>query len=175
MFQKIFCYKKDDIKKSSESQSIYFKSKLHKYESTKNGLIHLAGFLGSLNKLKITSKYLSLREIVFFKKNAKRIFYEKKRGKADFEFKSAHNIGNRRAPAFRAQTVKITDKTSILLCCSNSFLKSCTVHQIYGDMNLENFGTPRTINHCYYLSENNFLKEKDKLKHTHWINLKPKK
>ena len=40
-------------------------------------------------------------------------------------------------------------------------------------MNMKNCGTLWTIDHCYPLSESNSLNEKDKLKQTHRIILRP--
>ena len=60
-------------------------------------------------------------------------------------------------------------KISNLLGCSNSFFEKWIIHQLYGDKNIENFGSVWTIDHTSPLSKTNLLNEKDMLKITHWI------
>ena len=80
---------------------------------------------------------------------------------------------NRLYKAYKAQNVKKTNKTFDLLGCSHSFFKSCIIHQLYGKMTLENYGSVWQIDHCLAVASFNVLDENDMKKCFNWVNLRP--
>ena len=65
----------------------------------------------------------------------------KNRMKTDLSFKLARNLRSRTSKAFKAQNVRKTNKTFDLLGCSHSFFKNWIIHQLYGIMTIENYGS----------------------------------
>ena len=61
--------------------------------------------------------------------------------KTDLNFKLASYMRNRLYNAYKAPNVMRTSKTFDLLGCSRSFFKSWIIHQLYGRMTLENYGS----------------------------------
>ena len=88
-------------------------------------------------------------------------------------FKLAHNIRVRTNKAFKSQNVGKTNKTIDLLGCSHSFFKSWIIHQLYGDMSFDNYGSVWQIDHCLPKTSFNLLDENDMKKCFNWINLRP--
>ena len=80
---------------------------------------------------------------------------------------------NRLYKAYKAQNVRKTNKTFDLLGCSLSFLKSWIIHQLYGNMTVESYGTVWQIDHCLAIASFNLLDENDMKKCFNWINLRP--
>ena len=99
--------------------------------------------------------------------------YQKKRRDSDLNFKLAHNIRVRTNKAFKSQNVRKTNKTFDLLGCSHSFFKSWIIHQLYGNMTVENYGTVWQIDHCLAVASFNLLDEIDMKKCFNWVNLRP--
>ena len=66
-----------------------------------------------------------------------------------------------------------TRKTFNLLGCSHSFFKSWIIHQLYGIITIENYGSVWQIDHCLAIASINMLDEKDMKKCFNWINLRP--
>ena len=63
---------------------------------------------------------------------------ERQKIKTDFNFKLICNIRTRTNKAFKSQNIKKNTKTIDLIGCSNSFLRNGIIHQLYGNMSLEN-------------------------------------
>ena len=99
--------------------------------------------------------------------------YEKNKRKADLHDKIACNLRSRTNKAFKSQTVRKTNKTFDLLGCSQSFFKRSIIHQLYGNMTLENYGSVWQFDHCLPIVSFNFLDENDVKKCFDWLNLKP--
>ena len=57
-----------------------------------------------------------------------------------------------------------------LIGCSNSFSRKWIVHQLYGEITLENYGKIWCLDHCYPLSKTNLSNENDMYKSRNWIN-----
>ena len=93
--------------------------------------------------------------------------------KTDLKFKLASYMRNRPYKAFKAQNVRKTNKTFDLLGCSHSFFKCWILHQLYGNMTLENCGSVWQIDHCLAIASFNLLDEKEMKKCSNWINLRP--
>ena len=53
------------------------------------------------------------------------------------------------------------------------FLRKWIIHQLYGEMTLENYGKIWCLDHCRPLSKTNLSNENDMYKSTNWINLRP--
>ena len=99
--------------------------------------------------------------------------YEKNRKEADLEFKLASNLRWRTSSAFKSQKVWKTNKTFDLLGCFHSFFKSWIIHQFYGNMTVEDYGSVCQIDHCLSITSFNQLDEIDLMKCFNWINLRP--
>ena len=56
----------------------------------------------------------------------------------DLNFKSVCNLRSRTSSAFKSQNVRKTNKTFDLLGCSHSFFQRWIIHQLYGNMTIEN-------------------------------------
>ena len=104
---------------------------------------------------------------------AKINIYEKNRRKTDSNFKFACNLRSLTDKAFKSQNVRKTNKTYDLLGCSHSFLQRWFIHQLYGNMSLENYGSVWQIDHCLPIASFNLLDENDMKKRFNWINLRP--
>ena len=83
------------------------------------------------------------------------------------------NIRTRTNKAFRSQNIKKTIEIFDLIGCSQSFFKRWILHQLYGDMTEDKYGSVWTIDHCYRLSKTNLSNVIEMNKSTHWINLRP--
>ena len=59
---------------------------------------------------------------------------------SDLNFKLASYMRNRPYKAYKARKVRKTNKTFDLLGCSRSLFKNWIIHQLYGNMTLENYG-----------------------------------
>ena len=91
----------------------------------------------------------------------------------DLNFKLTSYMRNRLCKAYKAQNVRKTNKTFDLLGCSHSFSKNWIVHQLYGNMTLENYGSVWQIDHCLAVASFNLLDENDMKKCFSWVNLRP--
>ena len=99
--------------------------------------------------------------------------YIRKRTDSDLDFELACNLRNRLYKAYQAQNVMKTNKTFVLLGCSHSFFQRWIIHQLYGNMTIENYGSVWQINHCLAIASFNLLDEKEMKKCFNWINLRP--
>ena len=103
----------------------------------------------------------------------RRSILDKERRKTDLNFKLVCNLRSRTSKAFKAQNVGKTNKTFDLLGCSCSFFKRWIIHQLYGNMTLENYGSVCQIDHCLAITSFNLLDENDMKKCLDGINLRP--
>ena len=87
--------------------------------------------------------------------------------------KLAHNIRVRTNKAFKSQNVRKTNKTFDLLGCSHSFCKDWIIHELYGNLTVENYGTVWQIDHCLAVTYFNLLDKNDMKKCFNWVNLRP--
>ena len=69
--------------------------------------------------------------------------------------------------AFKSQNVRKTNKTFDL------FFQRWIIHQPYGNMTIENYGSVWQIDHCLPIASFNLLDENDMKKCFDWINLRP--
>ena len=99
--------------------------------------------------------------------------YIKNKMKTDLQFKIARYMRNWLYKVYKAQKVRKTNKTFDLFGCSHSFFKSWIIHQSYGNMTLEKYGSVWQIDHCLAIASFNILDEKEMKKCFFWINLRP--
>ena len=99
--------------------------------------------------------------------------YIKNRMKSDLNFKLVRYMRSRLYKAYKTQNVRKTDKTFDLLGCSHSFFKNWIIHQLYGNMTIENYGSVWQIDHCLPIASFNLLDETDIKKCFGWVNLRP--
>ena len=97
----------------------------------------------------------------------------RKRRESDTNFKLVCNIRTRTNKAFIAQKIKKTNKPIDLLGCSPEFFRRWIVHQLYGDMTIENYGSTLQIDHCLSIASCNLSDENDMKKCFNWVNLRP--
>ena len=93
--------------------------------------------------------------------------YERLKRKNDPIFNLFCNIRHRTKYAFKSQTI---EKINDLIGCSNYFFRKWIIHQLYGDMTIENYGKIWCLDHCYPLSK---IKENELNKYTNWVNIRP--
>ena len=93
--------------------------------------------------------------------------YERQKRKNDPNFNLLCKIRQRTKYAFKSQTI---EKINDLIGCSNYFFRKWIIHQLYGDMTIENYGKIWCLDHCYPLSKiiQNVLN-----KYTNWVNIRP--
>ena len=99
--------------------------------------------------------------------------YERQKIKTDFNFKLICNIKTRINKAFKSQIIEKTKKTIDLGERSQPFFKRRILHQLYGNMTEENYGSVWTSDLFYPLSKNNLSIENGMSKSTYWVNLRP--
>ena len=73
--------------------------------------------------------------------------------------------------AFKYQNVRKTNKTFDLLGCSHSVFERCIIHQLYGELTLENYGKSWCLDHCLPIASFNLLDKNDMTKCFIWTNL----
>ena len=89
----------------------------------------------------------------------------------NLDFKLASYMRIRLYKAYEVQNVRKTKKTFDSLGCSDSFFKNWIIHQLYGNLTSENYGSVWQIDNClpvafFSLSDENAMK-----KCFYWINL----
>ena len=99
--------------------------------------------------------------------------YNRNRKESKLNFILVCNLRSRTHQAFKSQTVRKMNKTFDLLGCSHSFFKNWIVHELYGNMTLENYGSVWQIDHCLPIASFNLLDENERKKCLNWIDLRP--
>ena len=97
----------------------------------------------------------------------------KSRRDSDLNYKLACNLRSRTNKAFKSQNVRKINKTFDLPGCSHSFFQRWIIHQLCGNMTIENYGLLWQIDHCLPIASFNLLDEIDMKKCFNWINLRP--
>ena len=146
------------LKKCCRCENILLKSNFHKDNKRRDGVQGIC-----INCFK---HYHNNRK-------ERRSILGKERRKRDLNFKLISNIGVRTNKAFKSQNVRKTNKTVDLLGCSNSFFQRWIIHQLYGNMTIENYGSVWQIDHCLPIASFNTLDEIDMKKCFNWVNLRP--
>ena len=147
-----------ELKRCSMCRILCLKFNFYKDNKTKDGVQRIC--------IICTKQYHNNRK-------ERRNAHERQKRKTDFNFKLICNLRTRTNKAFKSQNIKKNFKKIHLLGCSNSFLRKWIIHQIYGNMSIENFGKNWCLDHCYPLSNTNIPNENDMYKSKSWINLRP--
>ena len=156
----------DELKRCSKCNMVYLKSNFYK-DRTKND-----GYRPSC--IQCTNQYyydnrnriLDYQKIYSKNNRSKINAYERQKRKNDCNFKLHCSIREKTNRAFKS----LNNKMNTLIGCSQSFFKRWILHQLYGDMTLENYGKIWCLDHCYPLSK---IKEDELNKYTNWINIRP--
>ena len=108
---------------------------------------------------------------IYNKNNRSKInAYERLKRRTDFNFNLFCNIRQRTKYAFKSQNIM---KPINLSGCSNPFFRKWIIHQLYGNMSLENYGKIWNLDHCLPLSKINLSNENELNKYTNWVNFRP--
>ena len=170
-------YDYDLVKKCRVCKNILLKSNFNKNKKSKDGLQSQCKFcVKDYNKNyynKNRDSELERRKKYNSQNRAKINKYVKDKMKTDLNFKLASYMRNRLYKAYKAQSVRKTNKKFDLLGCSHSFFKNWIIRQLYGSMTLENYGSVWQIDHCLSVASFNLLDENDVKKCLNWINLRP--
>ena len=155
----------DLVKKCSKCGIVKLKSNFHKDKKSKDGLTsHCRVCKSHYNKNyynKNRDSELERRKKYISQNRGKINEYVKNKMKTDLNFKLASYMRNRLYKAYKAQNVMKTNKTFDSLGCSHSFFKSWIIHQLYGTMTIENYGSVWQIDHCLANASFNLLDEND--------------
>ena len=76
---------------------------------------------------------------------------------SDLNFKLACNLRTRTSMASKSQNVRKTNKTFDSLGCSHSFFQRWIIHQLYGNMTIEIYGSVWQIDHCLAIASFNLF------------------
>ena len=165
------------MKKCSKCKIISLKSNFHKRSKSKDGFQSQCKFcVNHYNRNYYYKKHDSEleRSRKYKFQNRENINeYIENRLKTDLNFKLASYMINRPYKAYKAQNVMKTNKTFDLLGCSHSFFKGWIIHQLYGNMTIETYGSVWQIDHCLAIASFDLLDENDMKKCFNWTNLRP--
>ena len=93
--------------------------------------------------------------------------------KGDLKFKLVCNSRSRTYKAFKSRNVRKINKTFDVLGCSRSFFRRWIIHQLYGKMTIQNYGSVWQIDLCSPIASFILLDEIDVMKNFNWINSRP--
>ena len=165
-------YDYDLVKKCSKCGIISLKSNFYKDCIKKDGYKSECIFCSKEYCFVNRGWVLNNRKTYVKKNRAKINLYQKKKKDSDLNFKLAHNLRVRTNKAFKSLNVRKANKTFDLLGCSHLFFKNWIIHQFYGNMTLENYGSVWQIDHCLAVTYFNLLDENDIKKCFNWVNLR---
>ena len=149
---------------------IYSKSNFYKDRTTNDGYRPSCKICTNQYYYDNRSRILNNHKIYIKENRSKINAYERQKRRNESNFNLFCNIRHRTKYAFRSQNIK---KINDLLGCSNYFCRKWIIHQLYGDMTLENYGKVWCLDHCYPLSKIIISNENELIKYTNWINLRP--
>ena len=166
----------DLVEKCCRCKNILLKSNFHK-KNRKGGLHSQCKFCANdyyknyYNKNRDSELHRCKK--YKFQNRAKINEHIKNRMKSNLNFKLARYMRSRLYKAFKSQNVRKINKKIDLLGCSHSFFKNWIIHQLYGIMTIENYGSVWQIDQCLPIASFNLLDENDMKKCFIWINLRP--
>ena len=156
-----------DVKKCSKCKLFFSKSKFHKDRTTRDG--YRPSCQICTNQYYYDNRNRLLNDNKIYRKNNRYKInaYERDKRKSDSNFKLYCSIRQRTKNAFKSQTI---EKINNLIGCSNYFFRKWIIHQLYGDMTLQNYGKIWCLDHTIPLSK---INGNDMYKYTNWINIRP--
>ena len=164
----------DDLKRCSKCENIQLKGNFHEKSRSKYGITpHCKRKI--LRKKYYDEDYdLEINRRRKYRVDTKEKIndYNKKTRESDLNFKLVCCLRSRTSSAFKSKNIKKTNKTFDLLGCSLSFFRRWIIHQLYGNMTIENYGSIWQINHCLPIASFNLLNENDMKKCFDWVNLR---
>ena len=156
----------DDLKRCSKCRTISLKSSFYKDITKNDGYRPSCKFCCQKYYYDNQNRILNNQKINRSKINT----YERLKRKNDPNFNLFCNIRQRTKYAFKSQT---NDKINDLIGCSNYCFRKWIIHQLYGDMTIENYGKIWCLDHCYPLSKICLSNENELLKYRNWLNIRP--
>ena len=178
---------KNDIEK--ELSEFNFRKDTQKYRNQCRGCIKLINEeykTKNEDKIKIrridysekTKNLKRMYDIIYRERNREKIKnykkqYMRKRRESDINFKLNCNLRNRLYKAYKAQNVRNINEAIYLKGCSTDFFERWIIHQLYGDMTIENYGSKRQIDHCLSIASCKLSDENDMKKCFNWVYPRP--
>ena len=159
-----------DLKKCSKCKMIYSKSNFYKDRTTNDGYIPSCKICCQKYYYNNRSRILNNHKIYNKNNRSKINAYERLKRKNDSNFSLFGNIRQRTKYALKSPN---NDKINDLIGCSNYFFRKWIIHQLYGEMTLENYGKNWCLDHCYPLSKISLSNENELIKYTNWLNIRP--
>ena len=159
-----------DLKKCSKCKMIYSKSNFVKDITKKDGYRPSCKICCQNYYLDNQSRILNNHKIYNKNNRSKINAYERLKRKNDSNFNLFCNIRQRTKYALKSPN---NDKINDLIGCSNYFFRKWIIHQLYGEMTLENYGKIWCLDHCYPLSKISLSNENELIKYTNWLNIRP--
>ena len=146
-----------------------------KKSRSKDGLTPHCKLCQKLYKKRFYNEHYDLKIIIRreYRVDIKKIDYNKRKKELVLNFKIACNLRTRNYKAFRSQNFRKTNKTIDLLGCSHSFFQRWIIHQQYGKIFFDNYGSVWQIDHCLPISSFDLLDVNDLKKCFNWINFRP--
>ena len=160
----------EDLKKCSRCKTIFSKSNFVKDITKKDGYRSSCKICSKKYYYNNQTRILNDRK-TYNKNNRSKInAYERLKRKNDSNYNLFCNIRQRTKYALKASNI---DKINDLIGCSNYFFRKWIIHQLYGEMTLENYGKIWCLDHCYPLSKISLSNENELIKYTNWLNIRP--
>ena len=160
----------EDVKRCSMCKAISSKSNFHKDITKNDGYRPSCKFCSKEYYYNNQTRILNNHKIYNKNNRSKINAYERLKRRTDFIFNLFCNIRQRTKYAFKSQNIM---KRIILLGCSNHFFRKWIIHQLYGNMSLENYGRIWSLDQCLPLSKVNLSNENELNKYTNWVNIRP--
>ena len=157
----------DDMKICSKCKAISSKSNLYKDRTKNDGYRPYCKSCTNQYYYDNRNRLLNNQKIYIKNNRSKINAYEREKRKNDCKFYLFCKIRQKTNYTFKSQTI---EKINDLIGCSNYFFRKWIIHQLYGDMTIENYGKIWCLDHCYPLS---IIKENELNKYTNWINIRP--
>ena len=163
----------EDLKKCSKCKTISSKSDFHKDRTKNDGYRPTCKFCCKNYYYDNQDRTLNNHKIYNKNNRSKINSCGRLKRKTDFSFNIFCYTRRRTIKAFKSQNIEKTNQTNDLIGCSNSFLRKWIIHQIYGNMTIENYGKIWCLDHCYPLSKTKLSNGYDMKRCFNWINLRP--
>ena len=160
----------DEMKICSKCRTLSSKSNFYKDRTKNDGYRRSCKFCSKKFYYNNQTQILNKHKIYSRNNRSKINTYERLKRKNDPNFNLFCNIRQRTKYAFKSQTI---EQINELIGCSNYFFRKWIIHQLHGDMTIENYGKIWCLDHCLPLSKISLSNENELLKYTNWLNIRP--